>query len=106
MAVMRALLLGCVLLPGALGAQDRPITKVVKLLQGMLDKSKSDGETDTELFAKYKCYCDTNTANKKAAIESNTKAIALLASEIEELQATNGKMSGEHAQLQATNGKM
>jgi len=81
-------------------AGDRPITKVVKLLQGMLEKSKTDGERDTELFAKYKCYCDSNEASKRKSIADNTLAIQLLSGEIAELQGENGKLSAEHAQLE------
>jgi hypothetical protein len=93
------LLLALLVAPSA-GESDRPITKVVKLLQGMLDKSKADGERDTELFAKYKCYCDSNAASKTKAIADNTEAIQLLSGEIAELQGENGKLSGEHAQLE------
>jgi len=79
---------------------DKTITKVVKLLQGMLDKSKADGDKDTEMFAKYKCYCDINGAEKTKAIADNTQAISLLSSEIGELQAENGKLSTECAELE------
>jgi len=85
---------------GAAASQDRPITKVVKLLQGMLEKSKADGERDTELFAKYKCYCDSNTASKTKSIADNTEAIQLLSGEIAELQGENGKLSAQHSQLE------
>jgi len=81
-------------------SMDRPITKVVKLLQGMLEKSKVDGERDWELFAKYKCYCDSNAAEKKASIDSNNEAIQLLAAEIAELQGKTGKLSSDHSDLE------
>merc|ERR1719197_1661495 len=84
---------------------DRTITKVIKLLQGMMVKSKADGERDTELFAKYKCYCDSNEANKKKAIDQATKSIALLAGKIAELQASNGQMSTDNAQLEFSRGE-
>jgi len=84
----------------AVAIKDRPVTKVVKLLQGMLEKSKTDGERDTELFAKYKCYCDSNAASKTASIADNTEAIQLLSGEIAKLQGENGQLSGEHAQLE------
>merc|ERR1719163_515525 len=79
---------------------DRTITKVIKLLQGMLVKSQADGERDTELFAKYKCYCDTNAAAKTKSIDEATKAIKILAGGIGELSASNGELSSENAQLQ------
>jgi len=98
LAVIAAVVVSSVLARSAL--EDKPITKVVKLLQGMLEKSKVDGERDTELFAKYKCYCDTNTVDKKTAIEAGTASIALLGAEIGELQGSNGKLSTQHSELE------
>jgi len=103
-------LLACILLSGvAFGEQDaaggdRTITKVIKMLQNMLVKSKADGEKDVKLFAKYKCYCDTNAAEKKKSIEDNGKMIELLAGEIMELQSQNGKLSSENAGLEMAMG--
>jgi len=82
-------------------AGDRTITRVVKLLQGMLDKSKADGDEMRTLYGKYKCYCDTNESDKKESIESLGKQIALLGSQIEELQAKTGGLSKEVGQLDA-----
>merc|ERR1719326_1744278 len=87
-------------LPGVTGSEeagDRTITKVIKLLQGMLVKSQADGERDTELFAKYKCYCDTNAAAKTKAIDDATKYIKILTGDIDELSASNGALSSENA---------
>merc|ERR1719197_2062914 len=109
--MVRAARLWLPLLLGVLPVQanaeegDRTITKVIKLLQGMMVKSKADGERDTELFAKYKCYCDSNEANKKKAIDQATKSIALLAGQIAELQASNGQMSTDNAQLEFSRGE-
>jgi len=103
-------LLACILLAGgAFGEQDaaggdRTITKVIKMLQGMLVKSKADGEKDVKLFAKYKCYCDSNAAEKKQSIEDNGKMMELLAGEIMALQAENGKLSSENAALEMAMG--
>lgn len=82
-------------------SNDRTITKVVKLLQKMLDKSKKDGEDDKLAYAKYKCYVDTNEAEKKESIKTLTEQIALLESEIAELQARNGELSTQVAGLNA-----
>jgi len=96
------------LLVGAAGAAStvqrsaeagRTITQVVKLLQSMLDKSKADGDTERTLYAKYKCYCDTSSADKKAEIEKLTEEIALLESKIDELQSSTGGLSQEVAKL-------
>jgi len=83
---------------------DRTITRVVKLLQGMFDKSKADGDTERILYGKYKCYCDDNKATKKASIESFAERIDLLGVEIDRLQAHNGLLSQEAARLTADMG--
>merc|ERR1719197_631928 len=84
--------------------EDRTITKVIKILQGMLVKSKADGEKDIRLFAKYKCYCDSNAAEKTKAIADSASEIDLLAGEIAALQAENGKLSTEKFELETTMG--
>jgi len=43
---------------------DKTIKKVVKLLENMLEKSKTESEEETKAYAKYKCYCDDNTRRK------------------------------------------
>jgi len=89
--------------PGAHAAQsqDRTITKVVKLLQGMLDQSKEDGDTERTLYGKFKCYCDTNDAKKTQSIKDLTDEIGMLESAIEGLQGDNGGLSSECAKLRS-----
>merc|ERR1719230_1147779 len=69
------------------------------MLQGMLVKSKEDGEKDIKLFAKYKCYCDSNAAEKTKEIADGGATIELLAGEIAALQGENGVLSTENAEL-------
>jgi len=78
---------------------DNTITKVVKLLQEMLDKSKEEGNEERNLFAKFKCYCDDNEMEKKDSIDDTTKEIGVLSSKIEELQGSTGSLSSEVAKL-------
>lgn len=80
---------------------DRTITKVVKLLESMLASSKADGKNERTLYGKYKCYCDTNEAEKKKEIADTTEEIGLLENKIEDLQASNGKLSKEVAAAKA-----
>lgn len=82
-------------------ASDRVITQVVKLLQDMLSNSKAEGDEERVLYAKYKCYCDTNEAEKKDEIKKLTASIGLLESQIEALQASTGLLSEEVAKLDA-----
>merc|ERR1719456_277731 len=80
-------------------SKDRTITKVVNLLQDMLDNSKKEGDEERVIYAKFKCYCDTNEAEKKANIKELTEQIALLESQIEETQGSTGGLSEECADL-------
>merc|ERR1719158_2455466 len=82
-------------------SKDRTITRVVKLLQDMLDKSKKEGDEERVIYAKFKCYCDTSEAEKTASIKKETEAISLLESKIEELQGDTGGLSSECADLKA-----
>jgi|EP00427_Karlodinium_veneficum_P018951 hypothetical protein len=79
--------------------QDRTITKVVKLLQEMSEKSKEEGDEERVLYAKFRCYCDNSEAEKKEEIEELTKTISLLESKIEELQGSSGEESTSSADL-------
>jgi len=80
---------------------DRTITKVVKLLQGMLDKSVKEGDEERKIYAKFKCYCDSSTAEKTANIKDLTETIQILESKIEEIQGDTGELSSECADLKA-----
>lgn len=80
---------------------DRTITKVVKMLEAMLEKSKKDGDEDTKLYAKSKCYCDTQEKDKTANIAKLTEDIALLESDIEGLMGSTGELSTECSKLKA-----
>jgi len=99
---MRCVVVACALIaltPAAEQTQDRTITKVVKLLQDMLEKSKEEGDEERVLYAKFKCYCDTSEAEKKEEIEELTKTISILESKIEELQGSSGEESTSSADL-------
>merc|ERR1719305_1198443 len=82
-------------------AKDNTITKVVKILQDMLAKSKKEGDEERDIFAKFKCFCDQNEAEKKESISDLGKEINVLSSKIEELQGSTGGLSTECAQLRA-----
>jgi len=104
MKVTGVSILFCFVLAASLGAEasnDRTITKVVKLLESLLEKSKADGETDRDLYAKFKCYCDDNEDEKTLSIEELTKQIGILESHIEELRGSTGELSTECAQLRS-----
>jgi len=80
---------------------ENTITKVVKILQEMLEKSKKEGEEEREIFAKFKCFCDDNEAEKKQSISDLGRSINVLSSKIEELQGSTGGLSSECATLRS-----
>merc|ERR1719482_1124745 len=82
--------------------KDRTITKVVKLLQNMLKTSVEEGDEERVIYAKFKCYCDTSEAEKKASIKSLTEQIELLESQIAEIQGDTGGLSSECAELKTS----
>lgn len=90
----------CLLAVGVHAVQkESTITKVVNVLKEMLDKSKVDGDAEVENFAKFKCYCDTNTMDLNNRIDEAKKNINVLSNQIEELQGSNGGASSKCAQL-------
>lgn len=74
-------------------SSDRPITKVVKLLEKMAKTSQTDAKKEREIFAKFKCYCDKNNEDKTTAIANGEESIARLQAEIEKLLGASGKLS-------------
>jgi hypothetical protein len=101
--LMKVLVL-CALLAGSTATAsyekgDRTITKVVKLLKGMLDKSKVQGEEEAVIYGKFECYCTTNEAEKKASVASLEDSILVLESKIAEIQGESGELSSDCAQL-------
>jgi len=80
---------------------DKTITKVVTLLDEMLDKSKEDGKADRTVFGKFKCYCDTTTVKTKTAIETRAEDIERMSALIADKSAQNAAYSQEAATLEA-----
>jgi predicted nucleic acid-binding Zn-ribbon protein len=80
---------------------DRTITKVVKMLEGMLEKSKEDGDRDREIYAKFLCYCNDKKATKTKEISDLAEVIALLESKIAGLKGSNAELSSATADLAA-----
>mmetsp|Transcript_27402 Transcript_27402/g.47523 ORF Transcript_27402/g.47523 Transcript_27402/m.47523 type:complete len:761 (+) Transcript_27402:81-2363(+) len=93
-----------VLIPAQAAAtetRDKTITQVVKMLQGMLDESKIQADSERTAYAKYICDCDKRTEEYTGTIATSNAQITRLANQIAGLQATNGKLSTECAQLKA-----
>mmetsp|Transcript_27404 Transcript_27404/g.47530 ORF Transcript_27404/g.47530 Transcript_27404/m.47530 type:complete len:760 (+) Transcript_27404:81-2360(+) len=91
-----------VLIPAQAAAtetRDKTITQVVKMLQGMLDESKIQADSERTAYAKYICDCDKRTEEYTGTIATSTEQISRLANQIAQLKATNGELSTECDQL-------
>merc|ERR1719191_667360 len=86
---------------GALTGTDlSPIQKVVTLIKEMKAQTIKEGEEDLAAYDKYKCWCETTTADKTAAIEAAQTKIQELTSFVEEAAAKEGELKTEIAGLE------
>jgi len=68
-------------------SQERPVAKVVRLLNDMKAQLEKEAAEDDEVMEKMICWCETNEKEKTEAIASNTAKIASLETAIEEYTA-------------------
>lgn len=86
---------------GATAAPPQAIAQIVKLLEGMLEQSRKDGDKDRKVFAKFLCFCNSKKKEKTAELDDLTKTIGVLESNIEELKGSTGELSSQCAVLKA-----
>lgn len=72
-----------------------PIRKVVTLLQNMAKKVAKEGEHETQLYEKFKCYCTTGAGDLQASISASSAKIPALQSDIETAESTAARLAGE-----------
>jgi len=72
-----------------------PIRKVVTLLQNMAKKVAKEGEHETQLYEKFKCYCTTGSGDLQASISASSAKIPALQSDIETAESTAARLAGE-----------
>lgn len=93
---MRAFLLVLVGLVAANAEpKNRPITKVVNLLNDMRDNLEKEAREDEEVYNKMSCWCKTNDRVKTKAIADAETKISQLSSQIEEFTATSARLTIE-----------
>merc|ERR1719428_2130223 len=64
-----------------------------------MEKSKEEGEKERDLYAKFKCYCDDQEADKKENIKMTKEEIDMLKNDIEKTKAASSELSTECAEL-------
>eukprot|EP00933_Yihiella_yeosuensis_P071386 TRINITY_DN79593_c0_g1_i1.p1 TRINITY_DN79593_c0_g1~~TRINITY_DN79593_c0_g1_i1.p1 ORF type:complete len:679 (-),score=253.16 TRINITY_DN79593_c0_g1_i1:131-2167(-) len=73
----------------------RPVTKVVQLLKGMKDQVEKDGEKDDDTMKDYKCWCNTNGADKQKSIAEAQEKVPRLDARVKFLDAKSKKLASE-----------
>jgi len=101
------MLLWALLAVGALSRADvddekqRPVSKVIALLQDMQAQLEKEGKEDEEVYAKVSCWCETNGGEKLKAVEDAEAKLTELTSTIESASAKSAQISQEIADLEA-----
>lgn len=80
-------------------AGQRPITKVVILLEEMKATTEKEAKEDLESYDKYNCWAETNIKEKTEAIANAKQRIEELAAFIEASAAKQGELKTEIEQL-------
>jgi len=80
-------------------SEGNPMRKIISLLQEMRKQVEADGEKRQEIFDKFMCYCETNTAKTQKNIEDQTAQIDSLKSTIEELSGSNEQLKAEVTEI-------
>merc|ERR1719359_2115608 len=86
-------------------AKNRPVSKVLTLLDDMAAELEAEAKADQEVYDTFKCWCDTNDAEKSKAIADAEAKIKDLNLAIEELTAASSRLTNEIAMLEDEVGK-
>jgi len=84
-----------------LDLKERPVTKVVKLLEKMQQELEAEKKADEELHDKLYCWCETTGKDKAAAIEVANKRIEGLSADVQALGAKSQELQAAIEQLNA-----
>merc|ERR1719510_2299430 len=84
----------------AVGAKNRPVSKVITLLKDMLKQLEKEAEEDEEIYDKMACWCETNDKEKTKSIAEAEARIEQLTTKIEELTARVARLNTEIKNLE------
>lgn len=74
---------------------EKPIAKVVTLLESMTKNLEADQKSDEEMKDKFDCWCKTNNKDKKEAIAAAQEKLSSLNALVEELGPRIDQLGGE-----------
>merc|ERR1719460_2944072 len=90
-------MLALVSLSSATNVKVTPVQKVIQLLNGMLEKGKSEKHAEQVQFAAYKQFCDDTTVEKTRAIAEAEEEIEMLKADIQKYEADAAALAKEIA---------
>jgi len=96
------LILGLLAAPCAANAdaKNRPVSKVITLLNDMTKQLETEAKEDEETFDAMMCWCETNDKGKTKAIADGEASIAELEAAIQSFTALSSKLTTEIANLE------
>jgi uncharacterized small protein (DUF1192 family) len=83
----------------SLDLKERPVAKVIKMLEKMQEELTKEKEADQELYDKLTCWCETNGKDKTAAIAKANSMIEGLGSDIEGYTSKTAELEEQIASL-------
>jgi len=81
-------------------AKNRPVSKVVKLLESMKLQLATEQEEDEKVYKEYACWCAKNNKETSASIAEAEQTINRLTGMIEELTGKSARLGTEISNLQ------
>lgn len=84
----------------ATGANDRPVSRIVKLLKKVQAELEEDVEADEKVYDKVKCWCETNDKERTKSITEAEAHIEDLFSTVKEAASKSGQLKAEIKHLQ------
>merc|ERR1719213_1482674 len=82
-------------------AKNRPVSKVITLLNDMVKQLEKEAKEDDETYDTMQCWCITNDKAKTAAIADAESSIAELTAAIQSYTALSSKLNTEIGNLEA-----
>jgi hypothetical protein len=82
-------------------AKNRPVSKVITLLNDMSAQLEKEAKEDEETFDTMMCWCETNDKGKTKAIADGEQTIAELQAAIQSFTALSSKLTTEIANLES-----
>merc|ERR1719310_526303 len=80
-------------------AKNRPVSKVITLLNDMTKQLETEAKEDQETYDAMMCWCETNDKGKTKAIADGESSIAELTANIQSFTALSAKLTTQIANL-------